>query len=297
MSDNVLSKSAYKATINVPIDYVDIAEWLMNLPDAEYQRCAPPDHIACGSTTGDDGKKMSINVEQIGEGLVIQHYVADVLEPHHCKMISHSDVYSPHGRTKVQVIWDLSVKPIDANSCEYTNDVVGLTTPEFMTFIAKHGLTLEQAAAARQAASSNHNSRETPLFAKSIEKKALARQATLRARASNSHVQSPREIARVFTPKLAALVERPLFSEIWSDRTLGERERSIATIAILIASGSLEELPAHLQRAHDGGMTCSELSALITHTAFYAGFPAAISASGVAANLLGSCKQHPAPVE
>ncbi len=52
MSDNVLSKSAYKATINVPIDYVDIAEWLMNLPDAEYQRCAPPDHIACGSTTG-----------------------------------------------------------------------------------------------------------------------------------------------------------------------------------------------------------------------------------------------------
>ncbi len=152
MSDAVLSKSAFKATINAPIDHVDIAEWLMNLADAEYQRCAPPDHIACGSTTSDDGQKMSINVEQIGEGLVIQHYLADVLEPHHCKMVSQSDVYSPHGRTKVQVIWDLSVKPIDATSCEYTNDVLGLTTPDFMAFIAKHGVTLEQAAAARQSA-------------------------------------------------------------------------------------------------------------------------------------------------
>ncbi len=97
-------KSAFKATINAPIEHVDIATWLMNLPDAEYQRCAPPDHIACGSTTSDDGQKMSINVEQIGEGLVIQHYIAETLEPHHCKMVSHSDVYTPHGRTKVQVI-------------------------------------------------------------------------------------------------------------------------------------------------------------------------------------------------
>ncbi len=141
--------------------------------------------------------------------------------------------------------------------------------------------------------SSNHNSRETPLFAKSIEKKALARQAA--ARASSSDVRSPRVIARAFTPKLAALVERPLFSEVWSDRDLGERERSIATIAILIANGNLDELRPHLQRAHDGGMTCAELSALITHTAFYAGFPAAITASGIAASLFEGCQRHPAP--
>ncbi len=140
-----------------------------------------------------------------------------------------------------------------------------------MTFIAKHGVTLEQAAAARQAASSDHNSRETPLFAKSIEKKALAKQAA--ARTGGSKVRSPREIARAFTPKLAAFVERPLFSEVWSDRDLGERERSIATIAILIANGDRDELAAHLQRAHDGGMSCAELSALITHTAFLRGVP------------------------
>jgi hypothetical protein len=73
MTDQILSKSAYTAVINAPIDWVDIADWLLNLPEAEYQRCAPPDHIAAGYTTTDDGRLMSINVEQIGERLVIQH--------------------------------------------------------------------------------------------------------------------------------------------------------------------------------------------------------------------------------
>jgi hypothetical protein len=174
MPDQVLSNSAYTAVINAPIDRVDIASWLLSLPDAEYQRCCPPDHIAAGATTTDDGRLMSINVEQIGDGLVVQHYVGDVMEKHHCRMVSHSDVYTPHGHTKVQVTWDLSVKPIDDARCEYTNSVLALTTPEFLAFIENHGITLEQAAAARQAASSNHNSRETPLFAKSLERRALA---------------------------------------------------------------------------------------------------------------------------
>ena len=175
MADKILSQSVYTAVINAPIEWVDIADWLLNLPDAEYQRCAPPDHIAAGYTTSDDGRPMSINVEQIGTGLVIQHYIGEVIEKHHCHMVSLSDVYTPHGRTKVQVIWDLSVKPIDAERCEYTNNVMALTTPSFLTFIGEHGIKLEQAAVDRQAASSNHNSRETPLFAKSIERKALAK--------------------------------------------------------------------------------------------------------------------------
>jgi len=42
--------------VQAPIEQVDIANWLLNLPDAEYQRCCPPDHIAAGSTTTDDGR-------------------------------------------------------------------------------------------------------------------------------------------------------------------------------------------------------------------------------------------------
>jgi len=174
LSDMILSASTVTAAIDAPIEKIDIADWLLNLPDKEYQRCAPPDHKAAGYTTTDDGRPMSINVEMIGTGLVIQHYVAEVAEKQHCRMVSLSDVLTPRGWTTVQVIWDLSVKPLDANSCEYTNQVTGHPTTEFIAFIEKNGTTFEDAAAARQAASGDHNRRETPLFAASIGRKALA---------------------------------------------------------------------------------------------------------------------------
>ena len=97
---------------------------------------------------------------------------------------------------------------------------------------------------------------------------------------------SPREMARGFTPRLAELVENPLYSDVWADPALSPRDRSIATVAALIALYRPEELPAHFRRARDNGVTCDELAALITHIGFYAGFPAAISASAIAARTL-----------
>ena len=67
---------------------------------------------------------MSLNVEMIGGSIVVQHYVEDIAEKSHVRMISHSDVFSPNGRTKVQIIWELSVKAIDAKSCEFTISTV-----------------------------------------------------------------------------------------------------------------------------------------------------------------------------
>ena len=55
-TDMVLVESAKTATIHAPIERVNIADWLLHLLDAEYQRCAPPDHIAAGTTTTDDGR-------------------------------------------------------------------------------------------------------------------------------------------------------------------------------------------------------------------------------------------------
>jgi len=106
--DKQLSNSAYSHHINAPIERVDIAAWLFNLPEAEYQRCCPPDHISCGATSTDDGKRMSINVEMIGSTLMIQHYVAEVATPTLCRMVSTSDAFTPNGRTRVQVIWTLA---------------------------------------------------------------------------------------------------------------------------------------------------------------------------------------------
>jgi 4-carboxymuconolactone decarboxylase len=103
---------------------------------------------------------------------------------------------------------------------------------------------------------------------------------------------SPREAARAFTPKLARFVESPLFDQVWADPDLAPRDRSIATVAALIARGAFEELPAHLRRAESNGVRREELSALITHLAFYVGFPAAITASAIAHQTLTQKAGH-----
>ncbi|MDI7864983.1 hypothetical protein MRS76_23945 [Rhizobiaceae bacterium n13] len=173
--DTILSQSAYSTEIDVPFEKVDIADWLFNLPEAEYQRCCAPDHISAGTTTTDDGRRMSINVEMIGTGLVIQHYVAESATPSYCRMNSISDVFTPAGRTQVNVVWELIAEPIEGGRTRYTNRVTSHPTDAFMSFIEQHGQTFEQAAEARQAAGGDHNMRETPLFAASIARKAQAR--------------------------------------------------------------------------------------------------------------------------
>jgi hypothetical protein len=174
MTDRKLSESSFSHVVNVPIDRVDLADWLFNITSEEYQRCCPPAHIAAGATTTDDGRPVSINVEMIGESLMIQQYVGELVGPRHCRLVSRSTAFSARGRTSVEVMWHLKVEPIDDRSCAYTNRVIATATDEFLAFIAHHGTSLEQARTARQDASSAHNRIETPLFAQSIERRALA---------------------------------------------------------------------------------------------------------------------------
>lgn len=170
--ENALSQSTVKAIINAPIEKVDIAGWLFNLPDAEYQACSTA-HIAAGFTRTLDGQPMSINVETIGTALIVQHYVATEYRPDYCRMLSVSDAITASGRSKVQVLWELKATRLDEHTCEYTNEIHATATPEFLEYLKAHNLTLAQAAHDRQVASEAHNHEETPLFAKSIEKKAL----------------------------------------------------------------------------------------------------------------------------
>jgi hypothetical protein len=176
LTEMVLVQSEKTAVVHAPIEQVDIADWLLNLPDAEYQRCCPPDHIAAGSTTTDDGRPMSINVEEIGGGLMVQHYVAEVHQPHHCRMVSLSDVQTPLGWTTMQVIWDLSVTALDPATCQYTNVVLSYPTQAFLDVLTTAGQTFEDTAADRQAATDDHNRRETAQYAISIERSALTRE-------------------------------------------------------------------------------------------------------------------------
>ena len=79
-------------------------------------------------------------------------------------------------------------------------------------------------------------------------------------------------------PKLAELTDDVLFGDIWERPGLAKRDRSLITVATLVALYRTNELPGHLRRALDNGVSRDELVELITHLAFYAGWPTAMSA-------------------
>jgi 4-carboxymuconolactone decarboxylase len=91
-----------------------------------------------------------------------------------------------------------------------------------------------------------------------------------------------------FAPKLVSLTDDVLFGDVWERTELSKRDRSLITVAALIASGNTEQLKNHLARAKDNGLTETELKEVIIHLAFYAGWPRAMSAITVAKNVFGS---------
>ncbi len=93
-------------------------------------------------------------------------------------------------------------------------------------------------------------------------------------------VTAGRDALGEFAPKFAELNDDVLFGEVWS-RTdkLSERDRSIVTVVALMSSGILDSsLKFHLQNAKNHGVTKEEIAEIITHTAFYAGWPKAWAA-------------------
>ncbi|MEV1333711.1 carboxymuconolactone decarboxylase family protein [Micromonospora costi] len=85
-----------------------------------------------------------------------------------------------------------------------------------------------------------------------------------------------------FAPKLVSLTDDVLFGDVWERAELGPRDRSLITIAALVAGGNSEQLPFHLNLGRQNGLTESEIVEAITHLAFYTGWPRAMSAIGVA---------------
>jgi 4-carboxymuconolactone decarboxylase len=85
-----------------------------------------------------------------------------------------------------------------------------------------------------------------------------------------------------FAPKLVSLTDDILFGDAWERKELTPRDRSLITVAALIAGGNSEQLPFHLNKAKENGLTETELKEVITHLAFYAGWPKAMSAITVA---------------
>ena len=102
--------------------------------------------------------------------------------------------------------------------------------------------------------------------------------------------QSPREKVRPVVPKLVEITDNVLFGDVWERPGLSKRDRSLITVAALVATYRPEQLRGHLERALNNGVTREEISELITHLAFYGGWPASMSAAQIAVEVFEAQK-------
>jgi len=92
---------------------------------------------------------------------------------------------------------------------------------------------------------------------------------------------------KAVAPGLADYTDNVLFGDNWEQPSLAKRDRSLLTLSALIAGGKTPQMPGHLGRALDNGLKPAEISGLITHLAFYTGWPNAVSATSVVREVFG----------
>lgn len=113
-----LSIRASRGVINAPIDRIDLSDWAFTLPEHDYQGLSPA-HLAAGFATSPEGKRMSVNLEVIGDNPM----AGTLAEKDHLIPESVSDVFATGGRTKIHVLWELSVRASDTQRSEFTDHV------------------------------------------------------------------------------------------------------------------------------------------------------------------------------
>ena len=105
---------------------------------------------------------------------------------------------------------------------------------------------------------------------------------------NKSEVSAAAKTLGGIAPGLVHFTDDVLFGEVWTRPELSPRDRSLITVAALTTGGNTAQLNFHLQYAKDNGLTEEELVEAITHLAFYAGWPKAMSAMGVAKQIFAT---------
>ncbi|MBI4635989.1 MAG: carboxymuconolactone decarboxylase family protein [Candidatus Rokubacteria bacterium] len=101
---------------------------------------------------------------------------------------------------------------------------------------------------------------------------------------------SARSEVRQIAPKLIELSETVLYGDVWERPGLSKRDRSLITVAALTAMYRTDQLSGHIERALANGVTREEIGELITHLAFYAGWPAAMTTGRIARKVFDETK-------
>lgn len=96
---------------------------------------------------------------------------------------------------------------------------------------------------------------------------------------------SPKNPFSDIAPALGRYTDEVLFGDVWKRPGLSPRDRSLIAVASLISGYRINEMPGHMKRALDNGVTRDELIEAITHLAFYSGWPTAATAIGIARNV------------
>jgi 4-carboxymuconolactone decarboxylase len=108
---------------------------------------------------------------------------------------------------------------------------------------------------------------------------------TLPAAVSASRIE-----VRTVAPRLIELTETLVYPDIWERPGLSKRDRSLITVAALMAMYRPDQLKGHTERALANGVTREEIGEIITHLAFYAGWPSAMSAARVVKQVFEEAK-------
>ncbi len=101
---------------------------------------------------------------------------------------------------------------------------------------------------------------------------------------------SARDEVRDVAPQLIEYTEKVLFGDVWERPGLSKRDRSLITVAALAAMYRGDQLTGHIERALNNGVTRAEIGEIITHIAFYAGWPCAMTAGRVAKKVFDAKK-------
>lgn len=102
---------------------------------------------------------------------------------------------------------------------------------------------------------------------------------------------TPLEDLNTLAPEFTKLTDDILFGDIWKRSDLSPRDRSLITIAVLAAQNRIEQIDFHLQRGLDNGLSKKEIVGVLTHVAFYAGWPSAVTGLRHFNKILGERKK------
>jgi 4-carboxymuconolactone decarboxylase len=116
--------------------------------------------------------------------------------------------------------------------------------------------------------------------------RAALKKQTRERRMAKAPPSAKRDRIKAFTPALVDYTNDVVYGDLWERKALSKRDRSLITVAALVATYRPEQLVSHLSRAIANGVTQEEITEVITHMAFYAGWPAAMSAAQVAYTVL-----------